>query len=119
MKFRQYLAAGAVALLVTGAATAHHSSAMFDPAKETTLQGTVKEWKYTAPHSWLMVDVTQADGKVVTWAFEGGGPSGRLRKDTFKPGDKVSVVTHPMRDGRPAGSLGAVTFADGRRAEGT
>jgi hypothetical protein len=91
---------------------------MFDPAKQMTITGTVKEWKFTAPHSWLMVDVVQPDGKVVTWALEGGGPSGKLRKDSFKPGEKLSVVTNPIRDGRPAGSLGQVTFADGHKADG-
>jgi hypothetical protein len=99
-----------------GTAAAHHSSAMFDQSNQRTLTGVVKQWNFTAPHSWLMVTVTQDDGKVVDWAFEGGGPSGAYRKDTFKPGDKVTVVTAPMRDGRPAGSLGEVTFADGRKA---
>ena len=118
MDLRPILVAGVAALVAVGPATAHHSSAMFDPSKQMTIVGTVKEWKFTAPHSWLMVDVAQPDGKVVMWALEGGGPSGKLRKDSFKPGDKVSVVTNPMRDGRPAGSLGQVTFADGRKADG-
>jgi hypothetical protein len=112
-----YAAAGvaAIALLAAAPASAHHSGAMFDSTKEVTIEGTVKAWQFTSPHSWLQVLVTGPDGKVVQWAFEGGGPSGGgLKKDTFKPGEKVTVKTHPMKDGRPAGSLGLVTFADGR-----
>lgn len=115
MSFRRCLAAGAFSLVAAAPVFAHHSSAMFDHTKQLTLEGTVKEWKFTAPHSWLMVEVRQQDGKAVVWALEGGGPSGKLRKDTFKPGDKITVVTHPMRDGRPAGLLGVVTLPDGRK----
>lgn len=113
------VAAGLIALAGAGSASAHHSAAMFDSSKELVIEGTVKAWQFTSPHSWLQVLVRGEDGKTVQWAFEGGGPSGGvMRKDTFKPGDRVSVKTHPMRDGRPAGSLGQVTFADGRKIGG-
>jgi len=46
---------------------AHHSSAMFDQTKTVTLEGVVKKWELTNPHSWLWVDVKGKDGKVVTW----------------------------------------------------
>src|SRR4029453_15606144 len=49
---------------------AHHSAVMFDDQKEVTLEGTVKEFQYTNPHSWLLVDVTNKDGSVTTWGFE-------------------------------------------------
>lgn len=109
------LMAGVFAVMAAGSASAHHSGAMFDMQKQATIEGTVKQWQFTAPHSWLIVSVKQADDKVVDWSFEGGGPSGPLRKDTFKVGDKVKVETHPMKDGRPAGLLGVVTMSDGRR----
>jgi len=87
-------------------AVAHHSGAMFDDKKEITLSGTVKEFQYTNPHSWLLVDVKGADGKVVTWGFEAEGPSTLLRagirKSDFAPGTAVTITGHPMRDGRPA-----------------
>jgi hypothetical protein len=96
---------------------AHHSAAMFDMSKTFTVQGTVKEFQYTNPHSWLQVLVVSPDGKTVEWGFETEGPSTLLRVGiklkTFQPGDKVTVVAHPMRDGRPAGSWVSATKADG------
>jgi hypothetical protein len=85
---------------------AHHSGAMFDDKKEVTMSGTVKEFQYTNPHSWLLVDVKGADGKVTTWGFEAEGPStlmrARIRARDFAPGTVVTITGHPMRDGRPA-----------------
>jgi hypothetical protein len=98
-------------------ALAHHSVAMFDLTKNVTIQGTVKEFQFTNPHSWLQVMVTGADGTAVEWDFEAQGPSSLLRvgikAKTFAPGDKVTVVAHPMKDGRSAGTLVTVTATDG------
>jgi hypothetical protein len=100
-----------------GSTQAHHSAAMFDMSKTVTVQGTVKEFQYTNPHSWLQVLVVSPDGKTVEWGFETEGPSTLLRVGiklkTFQPGDKVTVVAHPMRDGRPAGAWISATKADG------
>lgn len=106
-----------VLLTHVGAASAHHSAAMFDHSKTVTLHGTVKAFQFTNPHSWLMVIVTGADGNPVEWGFEAEGPSmllhaGILPK-SFQPGDKVTINANPMRDGRPAGALISVTKADG------
>jgi hypothetical protein len=73
------LGAGALMLASAGAAFAHHSGAMFDAAKVVTITGTVKEFRYTNPHSWLYVTTTDADGKATDWAFEAEGPSALLR----------------------------------------
>jgi hypothetical protein len=85
---------------------AHHSGTMFDDMKEVTLSGVVKEFQYTNPHSWLLVDVKGPDGKVTTWGFEAEGPSTLLRagirKSDFAPGTPVMITGHPMKDGRPA-----------------
>jgi hypothetical protein len=98
--------AAAVFVVTAGLAVAHHSGAMFDEKKEVTLSGVVKEFQYTNPHSWLLVDVKGADGKVVTWGFEAEGPSTLLRagirRSDFAPGTAVTITGHPMRDGRPA-----------------
>ena len=87
-------------------AVAHHSAVMFDDAKEVTVTGTVKEFQYTNPHSWLLVDVKGADGKVTTWGFEAEGPStltrAGIRKSDLAPGTEITISGHPMRDGRPA-----------------
>ncbi len=102
---------------VAGSAAAHHSAAMFDMSKTVTVQGTVKEFQYTNPHSWLQVLVVGRDGKTVEWGFETEGPSTLLRlgikAKTFQPGDKVTIVASPMRDGRPAGAWISATKADG------
>ena len=96
------LALGAMAV----PAMAHHSGAMFDSKKEVTLTGVVKEFQYTNPHSWMLVDVKGADGKVTTWGFETEGPSTLLRagirKSDFMPGTPITITGNPMRDGRPA-----------------
>jgi hypothetical protein len=98
-----------IAILLSFAAApamAHHSGAMFDDKKEVTLSGVVKEFQYTNPHSWLLVDVTGKDGKVTTWGFEAEGPSSLtragIRLKDFAPGTLVTITGHPMKDGRPA-----------------
>jgi hypothetical protein len=110
-------AMGIVLLMPLNAATAHHSAAMFDHAKTVTLHGTVKNFQFTNPHSWLIVMVTGTDGNPVEWGFEAEGPSTLLHAGilpkSFRPGDKVSVTANPMRDGRPAGALISVVMADG------
>ena len=107
----------AAALLIVPAASAHHSGTMFDETKEVTLDGVVKEFQYTNPHSWLLVDVTGTDGKVTTWGFEAEGPSTlmqmKVRRSDFAPGTKVKITGHPMKDGRPAASWTKAIRADG------
>ncbi|HEY6457687.1 MAG TPA: DUF6152 family protein [Steroidobacteraceae bacterium] len=106
-----------VLLMPLNAATAHHSAAMFDHLKTITLHGTVKNFQFTNPHSWLIVIVTGADGNPVEWGFEAEGPSTLLHAGilpkSFRAGDKVTVTANPMRDGRPAGALISVVMADG------
>lgn len=103
--------------VMSAPAFAHHSVAMFDHDKKVTLHGTVKEFQFTNPHSWLQVMVTGDDGKTVEWDFEAEGPSSLLRAGikakTFAPGDKVTIVAHPMKDGRLAGALLSATSGDG------
>ncbi|MGE0444285.1 MAG: DUF6152 family protein [Vicinamibacterales bacterium] len=96
---------------------AHHSGAMFDDNKEVTVTGVVKEFQYTNPHSWLLIDVKGQDGKVVTWGFEAEGPSTLLRagirKSDFAVGTQVTITGHPMKDGRPAAAwVKAVRLSD-------
>ena len=98
-----------IALALGGAAVpvmAHHSGAMFEDKKEVTLSGVVKEFQFTNPHSWLLVDVKGPDGKVTTWGFEAEGPSSMtragIRLKDFTPGTAVTITGRPMKDGRPA-----------------
>ena len=110
--------AASVLLLSTASVSAHHSGTMFDHEKEVVYVGVVKEFQYTNPHSWLIVDVTNEDGTVTTWGFEAEGPSrirqSGIRKGDFPPGAKVTITAHPMKDGRPAGAwTHAVRESDG------
>ena len=98
-------------------AAAHHSFAMFDMQKDLTLKGTVKSFQWQSPHTWLQVQVADGVGQSVEWSLEMGAP-GMLyrngwRQKSVKPGDKVTVVVHPLRDGRPGGSVVSAILADG------
>lgn len=119
-KGRTFRAGIAALLLLAGStALAHHSTAMFDfnKEKELILSGTVVEFQYTNPHSWLIVDVEKDDGSVERWAFEADGPPFLIRRGisrtSLEPGMKVTVRTAPMKDGRPAGSWLEATLEDG------
>ena len=97
---------------------AHHSHSMFEPEKEVTLTGIVKEFQYTSPHTWLIIDVTNEDGTVTTWGFEGNTPSvmGRsgIYKSSLPPGTKVTMTGNPLRDGRPAARWNKAVREDGK-----
>jgi Family of unknown function (DUF6152) len=105
--------------LCTLPVVAHHANNMFDPQKEVVLQGTVKDFQWTNPHIWIQVNVPAADGKVVEWSVEGGSPNlvGRQgwKRNSFKPGDKVTIKIRPMRNGDPGGSFISAEFEDGRK----
>jgi hypothetical protein len=120
MKLNPILAATLAAGLAAapGMTLAHHSFAMFDSTKELTLTGTVKEFQWENPHTWIQLYVPDAQGKQVEWSIEGTSPNGLARKgwkrNSIKPGDKIVVKIRPLRDGRPGGSLMTVAGADGR-----
>lgn len=100
-------------------ALAHHSASQFDDTKTMTISGVVKDFEYTNPHSWMVIDVVGPGGKVTTWSFEAGGPAQLLRagirKSDFPVGASVTITGHPMRDGTHAGSfMQAVRGSDGK-----
>ena len=99
-------------------ALAHHSFALFDRSKLTTLSGTVREWKWANPHTWLTVVVRKADGTDEEWALVGSSPNMMSRwgwnAADIKTGDKVLVDTHPARDGKTIGELHTVFLAGGK-----
>jgi len=100
-------------------AIAHHSFAMFDAEKSMTIEGTVKEFQWTNPHSWIHVMVPDEAGKPVQWSVELGSPAGLVRQGwvpkTLTPGMKVQVLIHPLRDGNPGGQFLQVTLPDGKQ----
>jgi Family of unknown function (DUF6152) len=118
---KTWLPAAAAGCLVLASAPgrAHHSTVMFDMQNEVTVTGVVKEFQYTNPHSWLLVDVTNDDGSVTTWGFEAEGPStlmrAGIRKSDFSPGTELTITGHPMKDGRPAAARLRATRGDGKQ----
>ena len=104
--------------VAVGAALAHHSGAMFEPVKSLEFAGTVKEFQWTNPHSWLQILKSNEQGGQEEWSLELGPLVGLARAGwkprTLQPGDKVKVSFHPMRDGSRGGRLISVTLPDGR-----
>jgi hypothetical protein len=107
------------AVAATAPAKAHHSDAMFAPDKEVVLNGTVKEFQYTNPHSWIQLVVPSGSGQAVEWSIETGAPIVLLRagiKPTaLQPGEKITLRAHPLKDGGLGGSLIDVTKEDGSK----
>jgi uncharacterized protein DUF6152 len=107
----------AIALLVPGSAYAHHSMAGFDRAKTVTLVGTVKQFKWANPHSWIELEVPNDKGGVDTWNIEMTAPFVLVRagwkSSSLKPGDKVTVVGNPQKTGEPGALFVSVTLANG------
>ena len=98
---------------------AHHSFGMFDADKNVTLSGTVREFQFTNPHCWIQLLVHDAAGSVVEWSIEMSAPSHLVTvgwtKNTVKPGDKITVVIHPLKDGTSGGSFVSATDANGHQ----
>ena len=116
------LCACVVGLAVSAPAFAHHSFAMFDRAKTVSVEGTVVSFEMINPHSWLYVTTRDAGGKQVEWALEMGGLAAMARegfqKDWIKPGDRISVDFHPLKDGTHGGQYLSAKLADGRDVKG-
>jgi hypothetical protein len=121
MKSRRLIAGLLVSgacLAGTDALVAHHAGTMFsDDVKE--IAGTIKEFQFTNPHSWIQVMVETKPGEPPQeWSIEWGSPNqlGRqgIRPSTFKPGTKVTMRVRPMRDGSPAAGFVGAKFEDGK-----
>jgi hypothetical protein len=89
--------------------------------KDVTMSGVVTEFRWTNPHSWMHLDVTDRDGTKVNWALEMTSPNNLVlsgwRRSSLKPGDKVSVTYHPLLNGKSGGSLVKVVLADNKTLE--
>jgi hypothetical protein len=113
--------AAAMALSIASPALSHHSHAMFDHSRELTVTGTVTEFVFRNPHVFLYIDATNEKGEKVNYWVEMSNLPNMIRRgvgqSTFKPGDKVTVHLHPLKDGRPGGSYVTITDAAGKTYE--
>ncbi|HTB69315.1 MAG TPA: DUF6152 family protein [Steroidobacteraceae bacterium] len=116
--------AGLVATTLTLSSTvqAHHSfAAEFDSQKLVHLEGTVVQFSWVNPHSWIYMDVKKQDGSLDHWKIEGGAPSLLLRrgwtKTSVTPGAKIIVNGFQARDGALRASARDIAFPDGRKLD--
>ena len=88
-------------LFLTLTVSAHHGSAEYDTAREVTIAGTIKEWKWTQPHTWVVLNVTRPGGVVEEWNGEGPpltwATSQGWSAATLKAGESVRLVMYPSR----------------------
>lgn len=108
----------AALLLVSGAAFAHHGAAGYDSNKQTTLKGTVTDFRFQNPHAQIFLDVKDSSGKVQNWILEAVGIATLSRsgwtKSIMKPGDAITVTGNPAKNGSPSMRLTKVVLASGK-----
>src|SRR5262245_32900541 len=112
----------ATVLIVTAPALAHHSFSMFDMTKDVAYKGTIVEYKWVNPHVHLtlQVDADSGDPSTAgTWDIEGASTNIMARQGwtraSFKAGDQITVVAHPLKDGSKGASMFYVILPDGKR----
>lgn len=107
----------------SGAALAHHSFVMYSET-EVELRGKLKTYRFTAPHTSILLDVQNADGTTTTWTLEGANAGTLILKgwarDTIKPGDELILMVKPLKSGAPAAAWAEdkIKYSDGKPVEG-
>jgi len=118
MNVKAFLLAGVV-LSLSAPAFAHHSFAMFERNKSITVTGVVKDYEWGNPHVWIRLMVMDGSGTPREWGFEmqsiAQDTRAGWRPDSVKPGDKVSIEFHPLKDGTRGGQLTSAVLANGKR----
>ncbi len=108
-----------LAALGTNVAAAHHSPVMFDQAQQVTLTGTVREFQWTNPHSYIQLVVKNGAGEDEEWNLEMAAPTYLYnlgwRPATVKAGDTLTVTIAPLRKGGRGGLLLKAVTADGKQ----
>lgn len=120
MRMPLFVAVAAVIAFSSPQLAAHHAfAAEFDGSKPVTLKGTITRMEWINPHAWLHVDVKGPDGKVVSWAIEGGAPNALLRRgwnrNSVQAGTAVVVEGFRARDGSNRANGRVITLADGKK----
>jgi hypothetical protein len=122
MRFRSLFVAALAAAAVAVPLSAHHSHNNYDTGKWTPMEGVVKEVHWLVPHSWIYMEVKNDKGEAITWALEAANPNSIMEngvtKEHVKPGDRIKVRCHLLRDGSEGCLLGFVTPNHGDAARG-
>jgi hypothetical protein len=109
-------------LSVPGPALSHHGISMFDMTKTVTFKGTVTDFEWTNPHSYVYVEGKDDKGNVEKWIAEGGSPLMLSRygwsRGSVKKGDQVTIIGHPFKDGRKTMRLEKIVLPDGTELPG-
>ena len=119
-RLRVALGIAAIALVSIAPLRAHHSFAPYEPTVQIKLSGVVTEFKWGNPHVYFEIDAADpASGATRHWLIEGASTSILNRAgwkfNMLKPGDKVTVIVSPLRNGEPAALLKQITLPDGRK----
>jgi len=102
---------------------AHHANSAYDRSQEISVTGTVTRWQFINPHAGLWIEVTDNEGRVSEWNGEFPSIQDLYRsygwnKDTFKPGDRVTILGAPdRRPGRQSLCTNRIVFADGKEVD--
>ncbi len=111
----------AVALVVSGPASGHHSHSNYDQTQVINMDGTVMSVSWMNPHVWVYIEVTEPGAQAKRWVLEGGGILPLTQKgwtrDSLQEGDQISVKCYQLRDGSDGCLLGYITTADGVERE--
>ena len=94
-------------------ASAHHSFALFDTTKSVTLEGTVKRFDWTNPHSWIFLEVVGPQNVTEEWTIELPSAGALARegwnRNFLTAGEKIIIRINPLKDGQRGGSLASFT----------
>jgi hypothetical protein len=117
---RALTVAAAIAMLSVSA-SAHHGMSAYDFQRQITVKGTVRAFEFANPHVLLHVDVKDGRGKVTEWVAETGSPNmmrrGGWTKSSVKPGDEITVIGHPAKDGSPSMRFVKIVLANGQELD--
>ena len=122
-RMRSIWAATAIVVALSGSiglqsVSAHHSFALYDMTRSVEVDGSVDKLEWSNPHCWLFIFVAGSDSATVSYGFEMSSVGEMTRRGwkklLVKPGDKIKVKYHPLRDGRNGGLMMSVTMADGQ-----
>ena len=114
-------------LFLRASASAHHGNSAYDEQVRVSIKGIVTEFVWANPHCQIYLDVKDKNGNVAHWGVETNSPAilGRVgwTKSSVKPGDEVTIILCPARNGAPVAYIGTgdpgtkVIFADGRELD--